>query len=315
MSSGTAICVASERVDVLVELLGAALPVGEALGGTLAALLLAPGDSESLLAHGATRALVPSTWPEDAEGATALLDAALDRLDPAVLLIGATDLGAEAAARLAQRRRLACASEVVEVGAQDGRPWFRRRCLGRFVATERQLTRPAIATIRPRRFEAPPQGPPDGTVELLSVDLPERRVRLRERRPHRGSDVCIDQAERIVAVGRGLEQAADLELIHRTATALGAVVGGSRPVTEHLHWLPIEVKVGLSGRTVRPELYVACGISGQIEHIVGMRESRVVVAINTDEHAPIFGEADYCIVADLYRFLPELIAAVEAERA
>lgn len=310
MNAPAIVCVTSERVDVLRELLGAALPVAEALGGTVVAVPLAGTSTEDLFARGADRVLVPSSSPSEAEGAVAVLDAALGVLDPVVLLIGATNLGAEAAARLAQRRRIGCASEIVEIGiAQDG-PWVRRRCLGRFVATERQCRRPTVATIRPRRYAAPARGLGSGVAERLPVVLPTPRVRVRQRLLRSSSDVCVEDAERIVAVGRGLQQAADLELIHRAAAALNAVVAGSRPVTEHLKWLPIEVKVGLSGRTVRPELYLACGISGQIEHIVGMRESRVVVAVNSDGEAPIFREADYCVVADLYRFLPELVSAV-----
>ena len=118
----------------------------------------------------------------------------------------------------------------------------------------------------------------------------------------------------MVSVGRGLRAPEDLSLIHQLAEGLDAAVGGSRPVTEHLGWLPLDVKVGLSGKTIAPELYVACGISGQIEHVVGMRDSRVVVAINSDPTAPIFAEADYYLVGDLYELVPALSRAVAEAR-
>src|SRR5262249_28109043 len=97
--------------------------------------------------------------------------------------------------------------------------------------------------------------------------------------------------------------------------ALGGVLAGSRPLTGDVDWMPIDRRIGLSGQTVRPNLYVACGISGQIEHIVGMKSARTVVAINTDPKAPIHGEADYSVVADLYDIVPALQRACQAAKA
>jgi electron transfer flavoprotein alpha subunit len=100
-------------------------------------------------------------------------------------------------------------------------------------------------------------------------------------------------------------------MIEDLARALGGVVGASRPLTDDLRWLPPEAKVGLSGVTVRPRLYVACGISGQIEHNVGMREAGIVVAINSDPNAPIMSQADYRVVADLHEVVPALTRALD----
>ncbi len=113
-----------------------------------------------------------------------------------------------------------------------------------------------------------------------------------------------------MAVGRGLGRKEDLSLVEEVAAALGGVVGASRPLTDDLQWLAADVKIGLSGATVRPRLYVACGISGQIEHTVGMRESGVVVAINSDPGAPIMREADYRVVGDLHAILPALARSI-----
>jgi electron transfer flavoprotein alpha subunit len=127
--------------------------------------------------------------------------------------------------------------------------------------------------------------------------------------------VLLEKARVVVAAGRGLRRREDLEIVTRLARALGGEVGASRPVTDDLQWLPSDAKVGLSGHTIRPELYVALGISGQLEHIVGMRESRVVVAINTDPGAPIFAESDYNVVGDLYAVIPALLRALEEDSA
>jgi electron transfer flavoprotein alpha subunit len=124
---------------------------------------------------------------------------------------------------------------------------------------------------------------------------------------------CVTKAEVIVAAGRGVRQAEDLAQLERLAKALGGVLAGSRPLTGDLDWLPVDRRIGLSGQTVKPNLYIACGISGQIEHIVGIKDARTVVAINSDPKAPIHAEADYIVIGDLYEIVPAL--AEQCERA
>jgi len=124
------------------------------------------------------------------------------------------------------------------------------------------------------------------------------------------STTRIDKAEVVVGIGRGLKRPGDLKMIEELAAALGGVVGASRPLTDDLQWLQTDRKIGLSGVTVKPKLYIACGISGQIEHNVGMRESGIVVAINSDPAAPIMQQADYCITGDLYEVVPALIESI-----
>jgi electron transfer flavoprotein alpha subunit len=118
-------------------------------------------------------------------------------------------------------------------------------------------------------------------------------------------------AEIMVAAGRGVWRVVDLALLEQLAQALGGVLAGSRPLTGDLDWLPVDRRIGLSGQTVKPNLYIACGISGQIEHLVGIKGARTVVAINNDPKAPIHAEADYSIVGDLYDIVPALIQQCE----
>lgn len=308
-----AVLIASEQPALLAELLTPAT----CLGGSVTALDLGGrADPEDLVARGAHRVLTPAATPAaDAEVWAALLGAALERVDPGVLLLGATTLGAEAAARLAARRGLACANGAESLELVEGGLQVRRRCLGRFVATELLTGQPAVATVRPRLFDPPAPRDRAGRTEPLEFDVPAPRVRVLERRQRSRSAQAVDEADRVVSVGRGLRQPDDLALIRRLATSLSAAVGGSRPVTEHLGWLPLDLKVGLSGKTVAPDLYLACGISGQIEHIVGMRDSRLVVAINSDPAAPIFQEADLFVVGDLYEVVPALVQALDELRA
>ena len=122
----------------------------------------------------------------------------------------------------------------------------------------------------------------------------------------------LKDAEVIVSAGRGFKKKEDLAVIEELARVLNGVVGASRPLTSDLGWLPEERQVGLTGTTVKPKLYFAIGISGQIQHLTGMRDSRVVVAINTDKHAPIFQECDYGVVGDLYAVVPALAKELKA---
>jgi electron transfer flavoprotein alpha subunit len=137
----------------------------------------------------------------------------------------------------------------------------------------------------------------------------ESPVKVVGRNPKQFAGVRITEAEAIVSFGRGLKKKEDIPIIEELAKTINGVVGCSRPVAEDLKWLPIDQYVGLSGQKVAPKLYVACGISGQIQHITGIQNARVVVCVNTDSKAPIFEYADYGIVGDLYKVVPALTEA------
>jgi electron transfer flavoprotein alpha subunit len=119
--------------------------------------------------------------------------------------------------------------------------------------------------------------------------------------------VCIEDAEFIISVGRGLKNKEDISIIKNLADSLKGEIGCSRPIASDLKWLPTEHWVGLSGHKVKPKIYIACGISGQIQHLAGMRDSDIIVAINKDPEAPIFNAADYGIVGDIYKVVPALV--------
>ncbi|MFX1598811.1 MAG: electron transfer flavoprotein subunit alpha/FixB family protein, partial [Promethearchaeota archaeon] len=120
-------------------------------------------------------------------------------------------------------------------------------------------------------------------------------------------------AKIVVSAGRGFKKKEDLELIRELATLLEGEVGSSRPLAADLKWLSEDHWVGLSGHKVKPDLYIAIGISGQIQHLAGMRDSKIIVAINSDEEAPILSVADYGLVANLYQAIPKLIEAIKKE--
>jgi electron transfer flavoprotein alpha subunit len=134
-----------------------------------------------------------------------------------------------------------------------------------------------------------------------------------ELRPKPSGGVHLESAERIVTIGRGLQKKEDLALIEALATTLGASVGCTRPLAAEAGWLSDDHWIGLTGHRVKPRLYLAIGVSGAVQHLVGMRDSQTVVAINKDPNAPIFGQADYRVTGDLYALVPALTKALGAK--
>jgi electron transfer flavoprotein alpha subunit len=152
-------------------------------------------------------------------------------------------------------------------------------------------------------------------IHQFTPEIDAARIRTRPGEPFRGSEQTVDlgSAQRIVSIGRGIKEAQNLPIVQELAAALGAELAASRPICDN-GWLPMERQVGSSGQTVAPKLYLAVGISGAIQHLVGMKGSQCIVAINKDPDAPIFEVADYGIVGDLFEVVPALTEAVKAAK-
>ena len=176
---------------------------------------------------------------------------------------------------------------------------------------------PCLVSVQAGSFRADQvvMGAGSAPIESRSVTIPPEKVRTKplERFQEAKRTVDLAQAEMIVSVGRGIKDQENLPLIQKLAEALGAEVGGSRPICDN-GWLPMERQIGSSGQTVAPKLYLAIGISGAIQHLVGMKGSRTVVAINKDPHAPIFEVADYGIVGNLFDVVPALVEEVNKNK-
>lgn len=286
------VLVASERPEAAAELLAVARSLSD-----VPVVALAP-EAGDLVARGADLVLI---------GPLEGLAQAVAQERPDLVLVGATVLGNEAAARLAQRLGVGCASHCTSLT-----PEVERRVYGgRFLSREVLLGHPRVATVLLRRVEPLPADP-SRTGEVRDLGLEPRAALAVHPRPR--SAVDVGKASVVVTAGRGVRRREDLALLERLASALGGELAGTRPVTDELGWLPPDRRIGLSGRTVRPRLYVACGVSGQVEHVVGMRDAGTVVAINSDPRAPIHAQADYSVVADLYEAVPRLLALLEGRR-
>jgi electron transfer flavoprotein alpha subunit len=178
---------------------------------------------------------------------------------------------------------------------------------GLAVATE-EVSAVAVLVVGPGVLSG--QDAVTGATEEIAATAESTGMRLIETRPKAGESVNLTAAKRVVGVGRGFAAEADLDLARQLASKLGAELACSRPIAEGVNWLPTERYIGVSGATLRPELYLAVGISGQIQHLVGVNKAKVMVAINKDKNAPVFKQVDFGIVGDLYQVLPALVAAL-----
>ncbi|MGP8056145.1 MAG: electron transfer flavoprotein subunit alpha/FixB family protein [Nitrososphaerales archaeon] len=317
-ASGSDVWVFSERADVTLELLGKGRELADGLGASLCALVLGTAlehEADTLASYGADKVFLvenqalQNTLPEPFAEAIGKL---ASQYGPQILLIGGTRRGRDIAARVAAKLETGVITDCVALGLDEKRMLVADRPSygGILVSTEICTTRPQIATVPPRAFEqaAPRQGQ-RGQVIRADVDLAPPKTRVVKIAPKEVRGVGLEDASVIVSAGRGVAKKEDLRILQELASELGGELGCSSPLAEDLKWLPLERLVGLTGRKVKPKLYVACGISGQVQHITGMRGSRTVVAINTDPEAPIFQQSDYCVKGDLYEIVPLLTEA------
>jgi electron transfer flavoprotein alpha subunit len=184
---------------------------------------------------------------------------------------------------------------------------------GGALRTERVQAKTALVTIASGVF-SPHAETPGKTIEIRDIPSiePAWKVKVRDRKPLAKASVNLQAARRVVSAGRGIANQADLEMVKTLAGLLSAEIGCTRPLAEGLDWLPRERYIGISGAHIKPDLYFGVGVSGQVQHMIGMNGSRVVIAVNKDPNAPIFSQADYGVVADLYAFIPSLIKALQA---
>jgi len=307
------ILVFSEKDEIAFELLSKGRELKEELGLGVAAALLGQdveGRSSPYFSYGAEKVyLGESALLADfyVESYAQVLQRAAEEGGAQILLLGSTKRGKELASRAAQRLGAGCITDAIDLRLEGSDLVADRYALGgNTVASEVIKTERKVISVMPRTFEAFPLEAREGQTVRLDLELPEPRVRVVERRAKEGEAVNIEEAEALVCIGRGLGAEEDLGMIRELASALGAEVGCTKSLASDYGWLSEERVVGLSGKKSSPRLYVGIGISGQIQHTVGILGSKIIVAINKDPQAPIFKIADYGIVGDLYEVVPRL---------
>jgi electron transfer flavoprotein alpha subunit len=311
-----------ENKEQTEELLSVGSDLALKMGTTISVFLLKnTGNADDYIACGADEVIVlpplAEDQPLDAYIPVIAEEAHMD--DPDMFLLTATVRGKDFAARLAGRLKTGLCSECIDltIKEQDGTVEMKRLAFGgAAVQTVVCTTRPVMATIPPRTFQRTLTRDDDrqGKVRELPAPLQSMSTVL-ERKPKETAAQDITESRVVVCAGRGIENEDDLGLARQLAAVLGGEIGCTRPISEESHWLPEELCIGLSGISVKPDLYIGLGVSGQVQHITGIRDAKVISAVNRDEHAPIFEASDYGIVGDLYDVVPELIEAVKAAKA
>lgn len=247
------------------------------------------------------------------EGYSAALGALLEAEEATVVLTSHTATGYEFLPRVAGDLGRPVVTDVVEVGMDGPTLLVTRMGYNGKVALELAVETPAFVTLRPGSAKAAQKTGKEASVRAVDMELDSSKVSRRVEgyeKPETG-DVDIAEADVVVTAGRGIKEQENLKLMEDLAKALGGVLAGSRPLIDK-GWLPWSRQVGSSGKTVRPKIYVACGISGAMQHVTGMKGAGTIIAINIDPTAPIFAVAHYGVVGDLFKVVPALIKELES---
>jgi electron transfer flavoprotein alpha subunit len=307
---------------VAYEILAQGRRLADQLGEQLSAVVLGDerlADIDNLCYYGADRVLCcrhDLLGRYTSDGFTNVIAAVIAKEKPSIVLYGATPNGRDLAPRVAARMRLGLTADCTELGINENRQLVQTRPAfgGNIMATIiSPYTRPQTATVRPNVFAAAEEDlTRPVTIEELQVTLTKANIRTRliEEILLDSEKERIEEAKIIVSAGRGCQEPVNLGTVRELARKLGGVLAGSRAIVE-LGWIPHSLQVGQSGTTVGPELYIAIGISGAVQHVVGMSSSKKIIAINKDPNAPIFKVADFGIVGDALIILPKLIEEIE----
>jgi electron transfer flavoprotein alpha subunit len=303
-----------EAIAAAQELSGGAMPVKVAVAGqgvSAAANELATAAVAEVIAidHAALAHYTPDAFVQG-------LQQVITHASPALVFLPHTYQTRDFSPTLATRIDRALITDVIAVKNAGGsatfsRPMFQGKLTADVVP---EGPAPHLITIQIGAFraDAAQKGASAATVTTASVNIDESKLRQKAEAPFQEAKQAVDlsQAERIVSVGRGIKSQENIAVAEQLAKAFGAELAASRPICDN-GWLPMERQIGSSGQTVAPKLYVALGISGAIQHLVGMKGARTIVAINKDAEAPIFEVADYGLQGDLFELVPAIIAELQ----
>lgn len=302
----------AEKEDALLELCAGGRRLGEK---TTALMIGSKVKAEQVIAGGADQVykLVENESGKLFEDYFDTILGLIQTHQPEVILLSTTKRSKLLAGRLAATFGTSALMEVMGFKTDESGLLVERMTYGgAAIRTEGSATGITIATVGPGVFNKLPQDSGrQGKIAEVAFVGGGSTLNLVEKRPKSGESVNLAAAKKVVAVGRGLANQEDLKMIEELAGILGAEIGCSRPMAEGVNWLSRERYIGVSGIMFKPDLYFGVGISGQIQHMVGCNQARTIVAINKDKAAPIFEQADYGIIGDLYKIIPALIAILK----
>lgn len=303
------------------EVVSEAKRLAGSFGDTVSTVVVGPG-TEGLAAelgsYGADKVHVFDDAAYDAyatESWAAAVASVIAETSPAVVLFPMTAMGKDLAPRVAAKADAGLASDCVALEAKDGKLTARRPMYaGKAFATVEWKGEPQIASLRPNVFALETPDPSKSPEVVKATAETASRAKVTATETTAKGKIELTEAQIIVSGGRGLKGPEHFSLVSDLADAMGAAVGASRAVVD-AGWVEHQVQVGQTGKTVSPTLYVACGISGAIQHLAGMSSSKFIVAINKDPDAPIFKVANYGILGDVFEVLPKLTEAAKAHSA
>jgi len=319
MSEHRGVWVYSENKDLTIEMLGKGSELASKLQTQLSALLIGhdvKNQTNELIGYGADKVIVvdnPQLKTFQSEPYLGAVTNLVKEYKPEILLIGSTRRGKELAARLATRVETGCVPDCTQLSLDvQGRLVTERIVYGGNASvTQVFQTKPQIACVPQRTFEKPTFKERKGEIIDASVTLLEApRIETVEVKPIEAAAGKIEEAKVVIVGGRGVEKKEDFQILESLCQVLGGQVGYTRPLAEDRKWFKGDW-IGLSGHKIKPVLYISCGVSGVIQHVAGIRDSQIIVAINKDPEAPIFEIADYIVIGDLYEIVPALTTALK----
>jgi len=319
MSEHKGVWVYSESKDLTIEMLGKGSELASKLQTQLSALLIGhdiKNQANELIGYGADRVIVvdnPQLKIFQSELYLGAVSSLVKEHKPEILLIGSTRRGRELAARLATRLETGCVPDCTQLSLDEQGRLVTERVVygGNASVTQVFQTKPQIACVPSRTFERPTFKERKGEIIDASVSqLETPKTETVEVKPIEAAAVKIEEAKIVVVGGRGVEKKEDFAIIEGLCHVLGGQVGYTRPLAEDRKWFKGDW-IGLSGHKIKPVLYISCGVSGVIQHVAGIRDSQIIVAINKDPEAPIFEIADYIVIGDLYEIIPALETALK----
>jgi electron transfer flavoprotein alpha subunit len=311
---------------VTLELIGKARELAAKIGHPVFCLFAGHGimdKASGLLPYGPDTVFVydkPALKHFRIEPYAAVFEDFISKVKPSTVLVGGTTIGRSLAPRIAARFRTGLTADCTMLDMQPTtdldqiRPAFGGNIMAHIRTPN---NRPQFATVRYKIFDVPQPCTPQDGATITACDIPDEklvsRITVLDILPKQKAKT-IEDAEIIVVAGRGIKKQEDLDMIQELADAMGAQMATTRPLIE-AGWADPMKQIGLSGRTVKPKLIITCGVSGSIQFRAGMGGSDLIIAINTDEKAPIFSIAHYAIIGDLYKIVPALTASIHAARA